>query len=588
MKTILLIVVLILSCSVLTLSDIGAVKAANVYVGTFHFKAWIDGTDNVYIQNGGGAVWIVNQTSQLPSSITIDGVSWSPTWSGSTSSKYTSNTSHPIYQWTIEDLTIVSGRGSISIAQNPSSSNNYTANVVLNDYGWLGAAWYEFELQVEAAIPTIESCGASGAKKDLFAFGENVYANGSGYAPSTTYGIYLVNDVTTWTNGMSIPSGVSGSAANVTTDQNGNIPVAPLWTATSPGKYDIMVDTNCNGKYDAGIDALDDNETQVTAGFFVISPPTAATVSVNNTMKKTLNLTWTASTDPYFARYEVYRSLDNGVLGTLISNITSNTTIRLMVTGLSPATKYYFTVRVWDTVGLYADVQVNATTLPPPAAVMASAINVMRKSFNLTWTANNDPEFAQYEIFQSTAQGVLGTSIANVTSKMTTKLGISALSPGTTYYFTVRVRDTEALYADSTQISIAMVAPPTAVTASVGDVTENSLKVTWTQTTDPFFAKYQIFQSNTPGQLGTLVATVTNVATTSQTITGLSSGTTYSFTIRVVDAEGLYADSTQQNVTTAIPSWQQPLFIGSIVAAFIVAAAAAIIYTRKKGASGTT
>jgi len=37
-----------------------------------------------------------------------------------------------------------------------------------------------------------------------------------------------------------------------------------------PEKYDIVVDVNHNGLYDAGIDALDDNEIQVTAGFFVI------------------------------------------------------------------------------------------------------------------------------------------------------------------------------------------------------------------------------------------------------------------------------------------------------------------------------
>lgn len=37
-----------------------------------------------------------------------------------------------------------------------------------------------------------------------------------------------------------------------------------------PGKYDIVVDVNGNGVYDDGVDALDDKDVQVTAGFFVI------------------------------------------------------------------------------------------------------------------------------------------------------------------------------------------------------------------------------------------------------------------------------------------------------------------------------
>jgi hypothetical protein len=36
------------------------------------------------------------------------------------------------------------------------------------------------------------------------------------------------------------------------------------------GKYDILVDVNGNGKYDANTDALDDNEIQASAGYQVV------------------------------------------------------------------------------------------------------------------------------------------------------------------------------------------------------------------------------------------------------------------------------------------------------------------------------
>ena len=86
-----------------------------------------------------------------------------------------------------------------------------------------------------------------------------------------TLDLYIVED-TTWSDGMDIPDRVSGTETSVTTDANGNIPAgAVAWNGPlTPGKYDIIIDVNSNGKYDEGIDALDDEDIEVTAGFFVI------------------------------------------------------------------------------------------------------------------------------------------------------------------------------------------------------------------------------------------------------------------------------------------------------------------------------
>ncbi|HID26982.1 MAG TPA: DUF11 domain-containing protein, partial [Methanosarcinales archaeon] len=123
---------------------------------------------------------------------------------------------------------------------------------------------------------TVESADSFGATKDTFQLGESVYAKGSGYAPSTTYDLYVVSD-TTWTDGMAIPTRVPGTAINVTTDGTGAIaysnlegsgtPPALIWASSVVGKYDIVVDVNGNGQYDAGIDALDAN---IDVGFETI------------------------------------------------------------------------------------------------------------------------------------------------------------------------------------------------------------------------------------------------------------------------------------------------------------------------------
>ena len=131
---------------------------------------------------------------------------------------------------------------------------------------------------------------------------------------------------------------------------------------------------------------------------------------------------------------------------------------------------------------------------------------------------------------------------------------------------------------------------PNAVTASVSDITGTSLKLTWTESPDPDFVRYEVFQSRCKVSratfedvLGVSIANITDKTTTSLTISGLNPGTTYYFTIRVWDADGLYRDSAQLSVTTLAPTlfWQEPWFMASIVVAII--SVAVVAFVLKKG-----
>jgi len=128
-------------------------------------------------------------------------------------------------------------------------------------------------LVLEKAAPqiffAIESCDVNGVKKDSFVPSDIVYVKGSGYAPSTAYDLYIVEDKATWTTGDSLVR-VPGTATTITSDGSGNVPPTTVWNpGLTPGKYDIVVDTNGNGKYDDG-EPLDNNDIVQTAGFLVI------------------------------------------------------------------------------------------------------------------------------------------------------------------------------------------------------------------------------------------------------------------------------------------------------------------------------
>jgi hypothetical protein len=114
----------------------------------------------------------------------------------------------------------------------------------------------------------IGTCDSTGTQKDTFKINDDVFIMGNGYPCSTTYCLYIVNDVP-WTDGMNIPAAVQ--TLSVTSDTSGNICATLAWhQPLTQGKYDVLVDVNGNTVYDAGIDALYNMNIQGTAGFFVI------------------------------------------------------------------------------------------------------------------------------------------------------------------------------------------------------------------------------------------------------------------------------------------------------------------------------
>lgn len=116
---------------------------------------------------------------------------------------------------------------------------------------------------------TIDSCDSGGTKKDTFEAGQEIWIFGNtGYSPSTEYSIYVVID-TEWSNGMSIPTRVLGTELTITSNPDGTV-LAKAWSSAQPGKYDIVVDFDGDGYYDAGTDPLDNNQVVSTAGLFVI------------------------------------------------------------------------------------------------------------------------------------------------------------------------------------------------------------------------------------------------------------------------------------------------------------------------------
>jgi hypothetical protein len=135
--------------------------------------------------------------------------------------------------------------------------------------------------------PPTHACGAIVTLKsptdteevNNFLPSDTIYAKGSGMRKNANYTIYIIND-TTIIEGMAIPTPVV-TPVNVTTDNSGAFSATVVWSSPlTPGAYDIIADCQTSGVqgYYDDADAIDDYETHVTAGFFVIPEAILGTI----------------------------------------------------------------------------------------------------------------------------------------------------------------------------------------------------------------------------------------------------------------------------------------------------------------------
>jgi hypothetical protein len=82
------------------------------------------------------------------------------------------------------------------------------------------------------------------------------------------------------------------------------------------------------------------------------------------------------------------------------------------------------------------------------------------------------------------------------------------------------------------------------------NITDHSVTLAWTENTDEDFMTYNIFVSESPGIIGTWITNITDWTETSHTIDGLSSNTTYYFTVQVTDVSNSSIYSNQVEATT--------------------------------------
>jgi chitodextrinase len=286
-----------------------------------------------------------------------------------------------------------------------------------------------------------------------------------------------------------------------------------------------------------------------TLAFQDTSPPTVPTGLVGIALSSTsVKLTWAASTDNIgVVNYKLYSS---GVfvadLGNTLTTLRNNTA----------ATQYNYSLSACDAAGncSTASPTVSVTTpalidsQPPSVPGSLSAKSDTPTTVTLSWAAATDNvAVSSYKVFRS---NILLTNLGPVTS-----FEDSGLKPATNYVYKVQACDTAGnCSADSLSVSVvtksvvisaALPDSPTGVVAKAGNGQATITFAAPSNNGGASITSYRVTSS--PGGFSA-------VGTGSPlTVTGLTNGTPYTFTVTATNSAGTGAASSPSNSVT--PTW---------------------------------
>ncbi len=288
-----------------------------------------------------------------------------------------------------------------------------------------------------------------------------------------------------------------------------------------------------------------------TTGPDTTAPSAPTNLTATGTSGSTASLSWNASTDNVsVAGYKIYR---NG------TQVGIATTTDYQDSGLSPNTPYSYTVSAYDFAGNESAQSTGATatttnpdTTPPSTPTGLAATAISSGEIDLSWSAATDSVgVTGYKVYRG---GVLVGTTANLNYK---DMGLSA---GTTYSYTVSAVD--AAGNESAQSSTAGATtqspdttPPTVPTGlTVTATTSSTVGLSWLPSTDNVgVSSYKVYRN------GNLVSAV---GTTTFTDTGLTPGSTYTYTVSAYDGSGNEsAQSTPATATTGSTTVTTPTFV---------------------------
>lgn len=423
---------------------------------------------------------------------------------------------------------------------------------------------------------SIRDAGANEATLTLNSIGSTSAVNVDGIIPAVTinqaagqadptkgetinFSVVFSEPVTEFSTGDCILSGSSGATAAVVTGSGATYNVAVSGMSTTGT---VIVSIGAGVAQDA---AGNTNSASVSGDNTVIYDATApipgagGSISADADSISTILLAWALGTDNLTSQanlmYKIVRSADNNI-GTVETALLNGAVVldwsanisSLPVTELVSATTYYFTVIVKDEAGnaaIYSTV-CGATRPAAPATGLPAPGNTF---IDISW---NSVERAEgYKLYIGTQTGVYSLPVISVDSAATT-YRINGLVNGIPHYIMVMAIAHGVESVGSCEVSTTPRTVPQAPVTISAVPNSGAATISFSAPLDDGGSDitHYIVTSEPDG--------ITKSSTgTTVTVTGLTNGTLYTFTVKTVNEAGMSADSEHSNsvlpYATSIP-----------------------------------
>lgn len=278
-----------------------------------------------------------------------------------------------------------------------------------------------------------------------------------------------------------------------------------------------------------------------------INPPAAPTGLTATAGNGQVELSWSGVSGA--VTYDVYKGTASGSYGSIPVATVSGATYSYTETDLTNGTTYFFVVKA-SNAGGYSDNsnEVSATPqVPVPGVPVLLPATAGDSQVSLTW--NPVIGSTGYKIFKSTTSGAYESEETTVSGSVYS-YDVTGLTNGTTYYFVVKATNPGGDSAASNEVSETpktVSSSPTDVTVTAGDrqaIVSFNIPV---ENGGSPITRYEVTAS--PGNI-TAIGTASPI-----TVTGLSNGTTYTFTVKAENGAGSSAASAvSKEVTPTAPS----------------------------------
>jgi N-acetylneuraminic acid mutarotase len=221
------------------------------------------------------------------------------------------------------------------------------------------------------------------------------------------------------------------------------------------------------------------------------------------------------------------------------------------ITGLTPATVYYYRIRSTYQNGLEGlSIEASFTTLARTAlaVTVAPASTPSQTGCTLAWTTN----LATTHIVEyGTVSGTYTAATVQTSAPLLANSeALTALSPATTYYYRIRSFATDGQTLVGAQASFTTLAGPPALAISSGPTASPVLTSASVSFTTNYATTSSIEYGTTSGNYTGNLTLDASATTHSRTISGLASGTTYYYVVHCYSAANGAVASAEMTFTT--------------------------------------